>query len=370
MLKQEVASLSARVALLESQKRDLELPNKDLSERFADLERTSGRTDMFHRELQKDFVEVRDKLFKAYDDKNNSFVKQVLASEFKMRFYTRFSKLSFEALYQVLLPIKRHNNEKLCMRKQLLLTLIKLVHDFPHQDLAFRFGISPATSSIIFRSWVSIIHDRLYKRIVRSPKRDCNKATLPMLYREHFDELTEIIDCYETQVQKPHSLKDQVALYSSYKGRDTVKGLAAATGHGVLTFMSPLFCGRKSDKHIVLQSGYLDHIQRGDLVLADRGFLIEEEMAIRGAKLVTPAFMKNQKQFDAKTTEATRRTANSRIHIERFIGSLRNRFKVMKGPIPIKYLYCYDDSGLTLYDKIVRVCSILNNLSPSIVSSD
>ena len=324
---------------------------------------------MCHRELKKDFVELREKLFKAYDDNNNSFVKSVLASEFKMKFYTRFFKLSFEALYQVLLPIDSHNNEKLCMRKQLLLTFIKLVHDFPHQDLAFRFGISQTTSSLIIRSWVSIINDRLYKRIVRSPNRDSNKASLPMLYREHFDDLTEIIDCYETQVQKPHSLKDQVALYSSYKGRDTVKGLAAATGHGVLTFMSPLFCGRKSDKHIVLQSGYLDHIQRGDLVLADRGFLIEEEMAIRGAKLVTPAFMKNQKQFDAKTTEATRRTANSRIHIERFIGSLRNRFKVMKGPIPIKYLYSYDDSGLTLYDKIVRVCSILNNLSPSIVSS-
>lgn len=64
MLKQEVASLSARVALLESQKRDLELANQDLSERLADLERTSGRTDMCHRELQKDFVELRDTLFK------------------------------------------------------------------------------------------------------------------------------------------------------------------------------------------------------------------------------------------------------------------------------------------------------------------
>ena len=37
MLKQEVASLSARVALLESQKRDLELVNQDLSERLADF---------------------------------------------------------------------------------------------------------------------------------------------------------------------------------------------------------------------------------------------------------------------------------------------------------------------------------------------
>ena len=51
MLKQEVASLSARVALLESQKPDLELANQDLSERLADLERTSGRTDMCHSEF-------------------------------------------------------------------------------------------------------------------------------------------------------------------------------------------------------------------------------------------------------------------------------------------------------------------------------
>ena len=156
------------------------------------------------RELQKDFPELRDKLFKAYDDKNNSFVKSVLASGFKMMFYTRLYKLSFEELYQVLLPIDRHISEKLCMRKQLLLTLIKLVHDFPHKDLVFRFGISRVTLSRIFRSWVSIINNRLYKRIVRSPNRHCNKATLPMLYRKHFDDLTEIIDCYETQVQKPY----------------------------------------------------------------------------------------------------------------------------------------------------------------------
>ena len=59
------------------QKRDLKLANQDLSERLVDLKRTSGQTDMSLRELQKDFPELRDKLFKAYDDKNNSFVKQV-----------------------------------------------------------------------------------------------------------------------------------------------------------------------------------------------------------------------------------------------------------------------------------------------------
>lgn len=73
MLKQEVASFSARVALLESQKRDLELANQDLAELLADLATNTT------------------------NDKNNNFVNSVLPSDFKMRFYTRFSKLSFNS---------------------------------------------------------------------------------------------------------------------------------------------------------------------------------------------------------------------------------------------------------------------------------
>jgi hypothetical protein len=36
------------------------------------------------------------------------------------------------------------------------------------------------------------------------------------------------------------------------------------------------FPGRKSYKYVVIQSGYLKHILPGDVILADRGFLVEE----------------------------------------------------------------------------------------------
>ena len=47
-----------------------------------------------------------------------------------------------------------------------------------------------------------------------------------------------------------------------------------------------------SDKVITQKCGFLDMIEGGDLILADRGFNIADELLIRGAKLEIPAFTK------------------------------------------------------------------------------
>ena len=45
-----------------------------------------------------------------------------------------------------------------------------------------------------------------------------------------------------------------------------------------------------SDKVLTQQSGFLDMLEHGDTVLADRGFTITDDIALRGAKLVIPSF--------------------------------------------------------------------------------
>ena len=51
---------------------------------------------------------------------------------------------------------------------------------------------------------------------------------------------------------------------------------------------------RVSDKVITQESGFLDHIEPYDLILADRGFNVSDEIAIRQAKLDLPAFTKGK----------------------------------------------------------------------------
>lgn len=51
--------------------------------------------------------------------------------------------------------------------------------------------------------------------------------------------------------------------------------LVGVAPHAVVTFISPLFPGSISDKDTV-KSGLLKQLKTGDLVLADKEFLIED----------------------------------------------------------------------------------------------
>ena len=46
--------------------------------------------------------------------------------------------------------------------------------------------------------------------------------------------------------------------------------------------------------------GFLEHIQHGDLVLADRGFDIRDELALIGASLAVPPYMKGKSQLSQR----------------------------------------------------------------------
>ena len=94
------------------------------------------------------------------------------------------------------------------------------------------------------------------------------------------------------------------------------------------------FGGRASDKLITQQSGFLDLSEYGDLVLADRGFLIEEELASRGARLTIPSSRKGKNQLSMRQVEMSRRLARVRIHVERMMERIKN-FKLLAGILPL-----------------------------------
>ena len=85
-------------------------------------------------------------------------------------------------------------------------------------------------------------------------------------------------------------------------------------------------------------SGFLDKVQPGDVILADRGFLIEDELAIRGAKLAIPAFTKGKLQLSQEEVEKSRQLARIRIHVERVIGILKNRYTILQSRLPISLI--------------------------------
>ena len=55
-----------------------------------------------------------------------------------------------------------------------------------------------------------------------------------------------------------------------------MKFLVATTPSGHISFVFDVWGGRASDKNITLHSGFLEKINSGDLVLAARGFILND----------------------------------------------------------------------------------------------
>lgn len=134
-----------------------------------------------------------------------------------------------------------------------------------------------------------------------------------------------------------------------------------------MTFIPEGWGGRTSDKHITERCGLLDFLMPGDVVLADRGFDIADSVGIYCAKLHVPTSTKGKNQLTPQDVESTRKIANIRIHVERVIGLLRNKYLILKETVPISYVTCKQGDDAPFLDKIVTVCCALINICNSVV---
>ncbi len=189
------------------------------------------------------------------------------------------------------------------------------------------------------------------------PTKEVIAQTLPFSFRR-FTNIRCIIDCTEIFVDRASSLTVQGQTYSNYKHHNTVKFLVAITPTGGICYVSKAWGGRTSDRLLTDRCGFLDMIEEGDLVMADKGFTIGDLLAKKKAFLNIPPFLR-KKQFSTEEIEETRVIATVRIHVERAIGRVK-LFHILDANVPL--------SLSRTIDSIFRVCCFLTNLDKPLVS--
>jgi len=70
------------------------------------------------------------------------------------------------------------------------------------------------------------------------------------------------------------------------------KVIVGVASNDVISYVSKLYPGSISDKAIVQQSGLLNHLTAGDMVMADKGFVIRD-LVPNGVSLNIPPFLNN-----------------------------------------------------------------------------
>ena len=232
-----------------------------------------------------------------------------------------------------------------------------------YQDLSYRLGVSLSTLQLArqFQEMLDMMAVRL-DFLIFGPDREELQKTMPLCFCATYGlKVVCIIDCYKIKIERTSNLLARGSTWSQYKHANTVKVLIAVAPQGVTTFVSECWGGRTSDKHLTRESGLLKKLYPGDILLADRGFDISEEVAMMQATLQIPAFTKGMDQLPPTEIEKTKKLINLRIHVERVVGAPRQCFSILSSILPIQYMTARSQVDILNVDKIVHVCSALNN---------
>ena len=79
---------------------------------------------------------------------------------------------------------------------------------------------------------------------------------------------------------------------------------------------------------ITQESAFFHHIEPGNVILADRGYTIANDLAVYGAKLEIPAFTLGNNQLAQREVEYSKQLSTVRIQVERVIGHLKKKYRI------------------------------------------
>ncbi|XP_038056994.1 uncharacterized protein LOC119728722 [Patiria miniata] len=285
----------------------------------------------------------------------------------KVTYYTGLP--SFKILMVVFNFVKLYIHETglvgLNKFQMLILTLIRLRLNQSLEDLGHRFHVSQATASQVFLRIIHTLYISLQGFVVW-PDREELRKTMPVTFRQQFGcKLAVVVDCFEMSIERPSDLLARAQTWSRHKHHNTVKYLIATAPQGSILFISSAWGGRASDKYVTTNSGLLDKLLPGDLVLASRGFEIAENAGLMCAEVNIPCSTEGKPNPMIHEIEIT--IAPVRMHAERIIGltsCARSKFAILSSTIPVTLLHS-DTGDKPVIDKIVSVCCALTNICES-----
>ncbi|KAK3909668.1 O-methyltransferase bfoE [Frankliniella fusca] len=289
-------------------------------------------------------------------------------SETDFKFYTGITQTVFELLYDFLggdevcdklkyeykysTPKRERFNSELTSKTKLFLTLLRLRRGIVGRDLKVLFNITEYHALRIAYTWIRFMSLQFKKLDQLMFVSSAAQNPLKPRCFEKFPNLRVIIDSTEFKIQRPKHFQQQNNTFSAYKSSNTMKFLVGISCFGGLSFLSEGFEGSISDRKLLVESGLMDYLQPEDAIMADRGFDCEDLCDEKEVNLLIPAFLDHRTHFTARELILNRSIAVSRIHVETFIGLIK-QFRLVRYAIP--------NAMLPIASDLVRVCAYLVN---------
>ena len=262
---------------------------------------------------------------------------QILLDEKLFKYICGLSKEQFYLLYECVEPYLHavpYANEVTSKRSlsfdsktQLLITLVICRHGLDLGMAAFIAGkCCTSTISRIFTSWVLFLAT-LFNKIDLNPENGFIMKKMPKVFWETGHEETDlVIDATEFKFQQASNYDLSSLMFSNYKNTMTGKALIGIAPRDI-------YPGSISDSEITEKTNILQYVNYEREIMSDKGFAIQELCTEKGIFLNRPK-QKDSDQFLEKDVQKNFDIASTRIHVERFIGRVRN-FNILNNIWPM-----------------------------------
>ncbi|GBM70437.1 hypothetical protein AVEN_154431-1, partial [Araneus ventricosus] len=239
---------------------------------------TETFTDVLDRmnKLKDELKELQDSLGKK------AFIPENILNDTKMKALTGFTKGRFSCVYSFLNVEEDLQMEDFCKRPVDLfsLFLVKLRTGISNEFLSVLFEISDSTVSRYFTFVTTVLYEKLKllhifpskSKVVKSMPTTFLKTKTSILKTKTVESLLTVLSF------QYRNLTVQQMTFSFYKNTNTLKGMIGIMPSGTNSFISLLYCGSISDKELFIKSQLKDLLEPNDVVMADKGFQIEQEL--------------------------------------------------------------------------------------------
>jgi len=184
------------------------------------------------------------------------------------------------------------------------------------------FHVPQPFLSRLFERYTALLYTFFKSEFEYPSQKEIKRATSKRF--SAIDGLRLIIDCTKVHFQRPSNPRLNATMFSHYYHGFVAKFLVGIAPSGANVFVSDGYPGKITDRQITSASGLLAGIERGDKVMADKGFPVRIMLNARGADLVIPTTRKKgQKKYGPDEQKYSEMVANLRIDVECAIGRIQ-----------------------------------------------
>ncbi|CAN7943100.1 unnamed protein product [Ixodes pacificus] len=269
---------------------------------------------------------------------------------------------SFQIL-RMALPTQRLRLSDITAEDKLVMALMKLKLGIAFSSLGALFAMHRSTAGRVFLGVLDALNEATRDWIAPPPERPAPAASPEWLKRACPD-CRYVAHFVEVRTELPPTTEQRRAMSAKLVKNHMLKFLVAFAPNGDICFVSKGYGGRTSDASVVAESGFLDLVDAGDIVVSRDGFL-RVDVAPDGTKFVSLTSPATTEKSARRRTESAESEEDDesygglqvREHIMRMVQRIRV-YRILESRLPAALIaHC---------DAICEVCCVLANLQPNL----